>query len=69
MTLQPCSGSADLNALFFGKKSEPDSNEAAASGGGATGGAAAPATDKPAKTVKKHILVVNTYQMCIFTFI
>merc|ERR1719495_2503017 len=52
LTLQPSAGTADLNALFFGKKKETEEQEEGAAGG--EGG----------KT-KKHILCVNTYQMVL----
>merc|ERR1712088_635073 len=51
LTLQPSAGTADLNALFFGKKKETEEDEGAAGGEGG-------------KT-KKHILCVNTYQMVL----
>jgi len=51
LTLQPSAGTADLNALFFGKKKDQDDEDGA---GGEGGG----------KT-KKHILCVNTYQMVL----
>ena len=51
LTLQPSAGTADLNALFFGKKKEAEEEEGAAGGEGG-------------KT-KKHILCVNTYQMVL----
>merc|ERR1719317_75995 len=51
LTLQPSTGTADMNALFFGKKKEGEEEGAA---GGSEGG----------KT-KKHILCVNTYQMVL----
>jgi len=51
LTLQPSAGTADLNALFFGKKKETEEEEGAAGGEGG-------------KT-KKHILCVNTYQMVL----
>merc|ERR1719513_249385 len=51
LTLQPSAGTADLNALFFGKKKEGEEEGAA---GGSEGGKA-----------KKHILCVNTYQMVL----
>lgn len=51
LTLQPSAGTADLNALFFGKKKENEEEEGAAGGEGG-------------KT-KKHILCVNTYQMVL----
>merc|ERR1719266_2993824 len=51
LTLQPSAGTADLNALFFGKKKDQDDeNGAGGEGGGKT---------------KKHILCVNTYQMVL----
>merc|ERR1719180_364933 len=52
LTLQPSAGTADLNALFFGKKKGEGEDE-----GGAAGG-------EGGKT-KKHILCVNTYQMVL----
>jgi len=53
LTLQPSAGTADLNALFYGKKKEQaDGEEEEATGG--EGGKA-----------KKHILCVNTYQMVL----
>merc|ERR1719357_1977938 len=52
LTLQPSAGTADLNALFFGKKKGEGEDEGAA--GGSEGGKA-----------KKHILCVNTYQMVL----
>merc|ERR1719500_2094424 len=52
LTLQPSAGTADLNALFFGKKKETEEEE-----GGAAGG-------EGGKT-KKHILCVNPYQMVL----
>jgi cullin 3 len=54
LTLQPSAGTADLNALFFGKKKEGEDEPAQE---GAAGG-------EGAKT-KKHILCVNTYQMVL----
>merc|ERR1712037_516702 len=48
----PSAGTADLNALFFGKKKETEEEEGGAAGG--EGG-------KP----KKHILCVNTFQMVL----
>jgi len=86
LTLQPSTGTADMNALFFGKKSAKSAASAAAAEGaeggsssseqpgssaetGASGGAAAalppqpPAGDR--SQAKKHIICVNTYQMCI----
>ena len=56
LTLQPSAGTADLNALFFGKKKGEGEDEGAAGGaqGGSDGGKA-----------KKHILCVNTYQMVL----
>jgi len=85
LTLQPSTGTADLNALFFGggKKSKKDAAAAAQAAtavddqsdqqqpetSGASGGtlsvpsAPAPPVDK--SQAKKHILCVNTYQMCI----
>ena len=50
LTLQPSAGTADLNALFFGKKKGEDKG---AQGGSEVGKA------------KKHILCVNTYQMVL----
>ena len=50
LTLQPSAGTADLNALFFGKKKGEDIG---AQGGSEVGKA------------KKHILCVNTYQMVL----
>ena len=52
LTPQPSAGTADLNALFFGKK-KGDGEEEGASGGSEGGKA------------KKHILCVNTYQMVL----
>merc|ERR1719435_61649 len=52
LTLQPSAGTADLNALFFGKKKGEGEDEGAA--GGSEGGKS-----------KKHILCVNTYQMVL----
>ena len=56
LTLQPSAGTADLNALFFGKKKGEGEDDGAAGGaqGGSEGGKA-----------KKHILCVNTYQMVL----
>jgi len=51
LTLQPSAGTADLNALFFGKKKEEDNDP----GEGTSEGVKA----------KKHILCVNTYQMVL----
>jgi len=53
LTLQPSAGTADLNALFYGKKKEQVDGEDE----GATGGEGGKA--------KKHILCVNTYQMVL----
>ena len=50
LTLQPSAGTADLNALFYGKKKEGDEEEAGPSDGA---------------KAKKHILCVNTYQMVL----
>ena len=52
LTLQPSAGTADLNALFFGKRKDAEDEEGAA--GPSDGG----------KT-KKHILSVSTYQMVV----
>jgi len=49
LTLQPSAGTADLNALFFGKKKEEDND---------------PGESESVKA-KKHILCVNTYQMVL----
>lgn len=49
LTLQPSAGTADLNALFFGKKKEEDND---------------PSESESVKA-KKHILCVNTYQMVL----
>merc|ERR1712176_889044 len=54
LTLQPSAGTADLNALFFGKKKETEEEDAEGAQGGGEGGKA-----------KKHILCVNTYQMVL----
>merc|ERR1711962_340092 len=54
LTLQPSAGTADLNALFFGKKKETEEEDAEGAAGGGEGGKA-----------KKHILCVNTYQMVL----
>merc|ERR1712002_365419 len=52
LTLQPSAGTADLNALFFGKKKGEGEDEGSA---GCSDGVKA----------KKHILCVNTYQMVL----
>jgi len=52
LTLQPSAGTADLNALFFGKKKEGDDEDP---GEGTSEGVKS----------KKHILCVNTYQMVL----
>jgi len=49
LTLQPSAGTADLNALFFGKKKEEEND---------------PSESESVKA-KKHILCVNTYQMVL----
>ena len=54
LTLQPSTGTADLNALFYGAKKEDKGDPAEP----------APSTSKAANP-KKHILCVNTYQMVI----
>ncbi|CAB4067201.1 CUL3 [Lepeophtheirus salmonis] len=64
LTLQPSTGTADLNALFFGTKSSTtkDSKDEASSSlceGPAT------STSSTKSQIKKHIICVNTYQMCI----
>ncbi len=60
LTLQPSTGTADLNALFFGtrKGEEGEGRDGASSSSKAlsSGGSSTP---------KKHILAVNTYQMCV----
>merc|ERR1712037_608003 len=48
----PSAGTADLNALFFGKKKETEEEEEGAAG------------NEGGKT-KKHILCANTYQMVL----
>jgi len=90
LTLQPSTGTADLNALFFGiKKEEGEGKDGASSTAGATAAAAvagpsggASSSSSSSSSVaqqgassggggasqanpKKHILCVNTYQMCI----
>ena len=50
LTLQPSAGTADLNALFYGKKKDGEDDEAGPSDGA---------------KAKKHILCVNTYQMVL----
>jgi len=73
LTLQPSTGTADMNALFFGKKSaKADSAKAAAqvdeepgSSAEAAGAAALPPSTGDRSQAKKHIICVNTYQMCI----
>jgi len=74
LTLQPSTGTADMNALFFGKKSKSAAATAAAA---APVGASGAEDDQPdgsapvppvitdRSQAKKHILCVNTYQMCI----
>ena len=49
LTLQPSAGTADLNAIFYGPKQSDSSNGEASKSGGQ----------------KKHIICVNTYQMCL----
>jgi len=74
LTLQPSTGTADMNALFFGKKSKSAAATAAAAAPvGASGAeddqpdgsAPAPPVITDRSQAKKHILCVNTYQMCI----
>ena len=76
LTLQPSTGTADMNALFFGKKSKSAAAAAAAASAAPVGASGAeddqPDGSAPAPPVitdrsqaKKHILCVNTYQMCI----
>ena len=62
LTLQPSAGTADLNALFFGKKKGEGEDEGAAGGAGGAGGAQGGSDGGKAK---KHILCVNTYQMVL----
>ena len=54
--MQPSAGTADLDALFFGKKKgeEEDKEAAGRAQGGSEEGKA-----------RKHILCVNTYQMVL----
>ncbi|TRY73733.1 hypothetical protein TCAL_06696 [Tigriopus californicus] len=60
LTLQPSAGTADLNALFFGaKKEDGEGRDGASSATGAT-----PKMPTPVNP-RKHILCVNTYQMCV----
>jgi len=56
LTLQPSAGTADLDALFFGKKKGEEEDEVA--GGRAQGGS-------EEGKARKHILCVNTYQMVL----
>ena len=83
LTLQPSTGTADLNALFYGaKKSAPAAAAAAAAAAAGGEAEAASASAPPGSSTgaiskhttssssaggnpKKHILVVNTYQMCV----
>lgn len=55
LTLQPSAGTADLNALFYGKKKDQQAGEETLTEG---------ASGAEPKT-KKHILCVNTYQMVL----
>jgi len=56
LTLQPQLGSADLNAVFYGSR-RPD-NELLTS-------VSISANSLSSSTVRKHIIQVSTYQMCI----
>lgn len=60
LSLQPSTGTADLNALFYGQKKE----EGEGRDGAASTSATAIATAAAAKP-RKHIICVNTYQMCV----
>jgi len=69
--LQPQLGSADLNAVFYGAKKEDKSSSSSValeSVEGQDGAETPPSEGVPAatpKNVRKHIIQVSTYQMCI----
>jgi len=72
ITLQPQMGSADLNAVFYGAKKEEKGSSSSMALETVEGqdGAETPPSDGAAaaaapKNVRKHIIQVNTYQMCI----
>jgi len=71
ITLQPQMGSADLNAVFYGAKKEEKGSSSSMALESVEGqdGAETPPSDGAAaatsKNVRKHIIQVNTYQMCI----
>jgi len=71
ITLQPQLGSADLNAVFYGAKKEDKSSSSSValeSVEGQDGAETPPSEGVPAatpKNVRKHIIQVSTYQMCI----
>lgn len=60
LTLQPSTGTADLNALFFGSKKEDGEGR-----DGASSSTVPKATSASVSNPRKHILCVNTYQMCV----
>jgi len=70
LTLSPLVGSADINALFYGpRKGQQQQQQQAGEedDAGASSSSAGPSTLSRPNTAnpRKHILVVNTYQMCI----
>jgi cullin 3 len=62
LTLQPSTGTADLTAHFFGSKKTSSAEDSEAS---SSAGAVAAASPAKSVSARKHIICVNTYQMCI----
>ena len=65
LTLQPSTGTADLNALFYGVRKEEGEGKDGASSSAAAGASSSSGSSASHSNPKKHILCVTTYQTCI----
>lgn len=73
LTLQPSLGSADLNALFFGRTPKSNAEASSLAASSAIGNddelnsatAASSSTSSSSQSCRKHILQVSTYQMVV----
>lgn len=74
LTLQPQLGSADLNAIFYGQRKEeaggvdaPTSSSSVSNGNNSSSTSASSLGQKSSVSggVRKHIIQVSTYQMCV----
>eukprot|EP00096_Caligus_rogercresseyi_P011355 TRINITY_DN4442_c0_g1_i1.p1 TRINITY_DN4442_c0_g1~~TRINITY_DN4442_c0_g1_i1.p1 ORF type:complete len:788 (-),score=287.09 TRINITY_DN4442_c0_g1_i1:190-2553(-) len=64
LTLQPSTGTADMNALFFGSSKSVSSSSKGEEASVPEGSASSTSSFTRPQT-KKHIICVNTYQMCV----